>query len=224
MSIDQAFMRGWKRGTSRSLTNPLGEQGPTAKGPDALKRFLTSPLTAAAATGLGMITAGGGLARSGIMGSRVSAAATSPIGAAITLGAGTIGLGLTSLKFFDLMRDIMAKARTQTAETVAALGQRLSDRIKGAEPEPEKTASKKDDEDKETGFSKTVHHPLIQGAGYGALAAEGVHALGERGLFGKKVQKWAHGPTGKAVGHAAIGGSAGFLGAEALAALSNMGR
>jgi hypothetical protein len=191
---------------------------------DPLKRFLTNPLTAAAATGLGMITAGGGLARSGLMGPRVGAAASSPIGAAITLGAGTLGLGLTSLKFFDLMRDIMAKARTQTAETVAALGQRLSDKIKGAEAEPEKVASKKDDEDKETGFSKTIHHPLIQGAGYGSLAAEGVHALGERGMFGKKVQKWTHGTTGRRLGHAAIGGSAGFLGAEALAALSNMGR
>jgi hypothetical protein len=149
---------------------------------------------------------------------------STPAGAAITLGAGALGLGLTTLKFIDIMRDIVNKARQQTAETVTTLGQRLGAKIKGdVEPEPEKTAEEKD-KDKENAFAKTVHHPLIQGAGYGALAAEGVHALGERGMFGKKMQKWTHTTTGRRLGHAAIAGSAGFLGAEALAALSGLRR
>lgn len=67
----------------------------------------------------------------------------------------------------------------------------------------------------------SVHHPLIQALGYGALAGEGAHALAERGTFGAGAKNWAHGPTGRAVGAGAIGTSAAFLGAEGASALKD---
>jgi hypothetical protein len=74
----------------------------------------------------------------------------------------------------------------------------------------------------ETRFQRFVHHPLIQGIGYGALAGEGAHALAERETFGQGAKAWAHRPVGKAIGTGMMGTSAAFLGAEGVAALQNL--
>ena len=75
---------------------------------------------------------------------------------------------------------------------------------------------------KETRFQRFMHHPLVQGLGYGALATEGAHALAERGTFGKSMQARAHRPMGRALGVGSIGTSAAFLGGEGIAALQNL--
>lgn len=76
-------------------------------------------------------------------------------------------------------------------------------------------------------FESLVHHPIVQAIGYGALAAEGIHAIaGGNYLPGKALKArgahWAHStPSGKAFGLGALGLSTAFLGAEGLAALSS---
>lgn len=77
-------------------------------------------------------------------------------------------------------------------------------------------------------FASLIHHPLVQAIGYGALAAEGAHAIvGGRYLPGKLLQAkgehWAHEtPYGRAFGLGSLGLSTAFLGAEGLVALLDL--
>jgi hypothetical protein len=64
-----------------------------------------------------------------------------------------------------------------------------------------------------------VHHPLLQAAGYGALAGEGAHALAGMGTFGRTMARLAHGRMGGGIGAGLIGASSAFLGAEGVSAL-----
>lgn len=217
MSKEQAFLRGFQRGRDNLTAPPR----PSVGQPGAIKRFLDNPLTTATGLGLSMISGGGGLARTGMMGSKVQAGASGPLASAITFGAGAMGLGLTALKLFQVMQELAAKAKENAAKAVEETGKTLEKNKEKAEEEEEKRGEAQKKE-KESRFAHLIHHPLIQGIGYGSLAAEGAHALGERKVFGKKVQKWTHTPTGRNVGHAGIGLSAAFLGAEGLAALSNL--
>lgn len=68
-------------------------------------------------------------------------------------------------------------------------------------------------------FEDLVHHPLTQAGGYGALTAEGLHALAHGGFLGKRLARLAGSRAGQMMGAASLAGSSAFLGAEGLAAL-----
>lgn len=69
-------------------------------------------------------------------------------------------------------------------------------------------------------FDKLVHHPLFQALGYGALSAEGLHALSEMGYLGRRAKRFTgKSRIGRGLGMGSIGVSSAFLGSEAASAL-----
>jgi len=79
--------------------------------------------------------------------------------------------------------------------------------------ELEKVAKKKS-----WSFQRFVHHPLTQAFGYGALAAEGAHALAEMSKR-PRLRRAARSKWGTLAGKGAIGAGATFLALEGMSAL-----